>query len=1229
MSETWLRAPALPSFIGYSFLPKHRQAPQRGGGLAFLVRSDLSFAPCPLVMHQGGHLEVDAVTLYLRDGRPIDILNLYNPNEPVTSAEFTHYFSQLSRNKLILGDFNAHHPLWDPHHPSNICGGHLHTSLFRDLSLHLLTPPALPTYFSVHHASFSTLDLAFISAQFSPVSQVFTGPDLGSDHYPVVVNIAVAPCLSTAKARRRWIFDDTRWDEFCRLLPEREEGVVSDVAASAGRFVAQVLAASSSVFTLTKGTVALKYSKPWWNEDCARAVRAKRDAKATLVRCPSPVHLLSFKRCDALVRRTTREAKRSCWRKFCSTLTVSTPSALVWRRLRRLRHPFKVTNHPFVLPNSIVTSSLDKAEALASHYRRVLNSRPDRSNATHMLLPLSLALLSEEQVHFNQSFLPSELRSAVATLSDSSPGEDLIHNQHLRHLPGAYYSWLLDIFNSSYSSGVVPASWKVATILPLPKPGKVLSAPASYRPISLLSYVGKLMEKLINVRLHHFLETSGALRQTQGGFRRRYSAAFQFARVERVIRSALSSRSCAVVVFCDLSSAFDVVWHTALLYKLSRAGIRGVMLRWLRSYLSDRSFKVFFEGEFSAVRSVGSGVPQGSILAPTLFNVMMSDLPVVNGVGSAEYADDVCFFCEHSDVHVATSRIQLMLDSFYRWTKKWGMSLNLLKTKAMFFSRRRIDPPSLVVDNTNLEYVREYCYLGFHLDAPLLRWTSHIDNLKSRCRSGVSLLHAIAHNHWGSDRTMLLRIYKSLIRSKLDYAAPFYQSAAPSQKKKLDVLQNECLRLALGARKTTPILTLEMESNVPPLEFRRQYLVVACFARLCSMPSSSLVVSNLVLPPDPTPEGGPLTNLFFLSQTARSILARFSITHPRPVIHNLVSPFPPWSDINVVLCTNFVSVNVSGLSSSSAVQVFADMLSTTYRGFVAAFTDGSRVAAPVLSSSAALVVPSRGVSLNWKLESHMEVIQCELFAIGEALRWATNNLYVNDNFVIFTDSLSSVFMIADLRPRRYIREIYSIHSLLLQLSGSHTIRIQFVPGHRGISGNEAADAQARAAHDLRFKILLPPSPEHILRSLRDSLRDGWATDWRQSVVRTGTGRFLGAIKTSPGFWPWSHLDSRPVEVALARLRMGHAGVNAHMARFGMRDSDLCDCGAVETIAHYLLTCPVFRQERSTLVASLTSLGVQFTLRNILGGGDFPSAVQFQIVNSMSSYLQSSHKLFLL
>ncbi|KAF2343226.1 Reverse transcriptase domain [Trinorchestia longiramus] len=287
---------------------------------------------------------------------------------------------------------------------------------------------------------------------------------------------------------------------------------------------------------------------------------------------------------------------------------------------------------------------------------------------------------------------------------------------------------------------MLPTVWQLAIIIPLPKPNKPLTSVDSYRPISLLSCVQKLMKRLIVSRLTFFLEQKGVFRKTQGGYRRRLSAINQVTKLEAAIRSTLVNKFIMLCLFVDFSSAFDTVWPMGVLYKLSRCGVWGTMLRWLQAYMKDRPFKVFMEGTYSSERIARSGVPQGAVLSPLLFNIMMYDTPVEEGIFSCEYADDLAFYTQHPNLRIATDTLQQQLTTLHNWSKQWGLKINFNKTKCMVFTNKRINPLPITVGGQQLEFTKQFRCLGIMLDSPGIEWNTS-SNPVHHCSTCYNLYH--------------------------------------------------------------------------------------------------------------------------------------------------------------------------------------------------------------------------------------------------------------------------------------------------------------------------------------------------------------------------------------------------------------------------------------------------------------------------------------------------------
>ena len=208
-----------------------------------------------------------------------------------------------------------------------------------------------------------------------------------------------------------------------------------------------------------------------------------------------------------------------------------------------------------------------------------------------------------------------------------SPGYDLISPKILKELPMSGIKLITYIFNAILRLFYFPLQWKVGQVILILKPGKPSENVASYRPISLLPILSKVLEKLILQRLEPIIKQKNLIPDHQFGFRSQHSTIEQVNRVYQVARTAMEQRKYCTAAFIDVSQAFDKVWHPGLLYKLKQQ-LPADMYKMLFSYLSNRHFLVKVNNEVTKLHSIASGVPQGSVLGPLLYVLFTADLPL-------------------------------------------------------------------------------------------------------------------------------------------------------------------------------------------------------------------------------------------------------------------------------------------------------------------------------------------------------------------------------------------------------------------------------------------------------------------------------------------------------------------------------------------------------------------------------------------------------------------------
>ena len=759
---------------------------------------------------------------------------------------------------------------------------------------------------------------------------------------------------------------------------------------------------------------------------------------------------------------------------------------------------------------------------------------------------------------YNQPFSLSELTDCIMKSHNTAVGPDEIHYEFLKQLPSCSLDFLLQAFNEVWVSGKFPTSWKQATIIPIPKPGKDSTDPSNYRPIALTSCLCKTLERMINTRLIWFLESNGLITNFQCGFRSKRSTVDRLVRLETFVREAFMKKEHLTAVFFDLEKAYDTTWKYGIMRDLSDFGLKGRLPHFIDNFLSNRNFKFRVGPTLSDLQGQEEGVPQGSILSVTLFSIKINNIvKTLNpGVDCSLYVDDflICYRSKH--MHTIERQLQQCLNKIQKWALENGFKFSKTKTQCMHFCQLRglHDDPVLKLDGVEIPVVDQYKFLGVIFDRKL-SCIPHINYLKAKCHKALQLLRVVAHTDWGANKSTLLKLYKSLVRSKLDYGCFIYGSARKSYLRCLDSIHHLGLRLALGALRTSPVESLYVEANEAPLSLRREKLALQYYTKLQSCPSNPAFECTIY------PK---YQELFARKESAiptfgiriKDVLENSDFSNDN-IHQTIISEIPPWTLHRPRVNLELSSLSKKDTPSPVFIQKFNE-IKNEHSYCTPIYTDGSkdndRVGCGTIIDNS---------YFKQRLPSNASIFTAEVTAIDLALDAITES--DDDHFIIFSDSLSVLLSLHNMKLDNPL--ILKLLEKLHHLSCAHkTIHLCWIPSHIGIRGNEAADMAAKESLNLDITASQVPYTDlkcHINHFISNKWQERWSSCPDNKLFK---------IKPTLGEWPPGFRNSRKEEVVLSRLRIGHAYFS-HSYILRQEDPPECTaCQEIYSVRHVLIDC---------------------------------------------------------
>ena len=733
-------------------------------------------------------IEICSATVTLKRDKTVNFISLYRPPNGNISVfcdtTFDQVLSRLNQSTptFICGDFNI--DLLQP-------DGHAHNFIHNFYSMSFM--PLINGITRIHGNGGNCLDHIWHNQCYRTTSGVFE-VNL-TDHYPV---FSILHCDNLPKTSAVKTFRDH--SESCISNLKIETGIILNFLSGAliSDLDRGVECFNDILYTLydrccplrSKQLSVSRFSKPWISDSILLDINRKhalfRDYRRGLI------DFRMYKNYRNILSKKLKQSKLNYLQDKFSACKKN-PS-MTWKTLNSLlnRNNNKKSGGPCVDDfGGIYEDNYDLSNKFNEYFSGV-GSRLSDSLVTDMnpLQFMSAANPQSFSVFFSDEH---ELIQIISSLPNKTTSPYCVPNFIYKALKFEIGPILSDLFNLSVELGKFPSVLKVARVTPIFKSGEKSSF-ANYRPISVLPTVSKIFEKLMSKRLNKFLTKFDILKNNQFGFRKNHSTSDVVVEFLNDSCVALERKSHLLITCLDLSKAFDTINHSVLLRKLSHVGVRGVALQWFASYMENRFQRVHLGDIVSELRHQSVGVPQGTVLGPTLFNIYINDMSnVCTDVKFLHYADDSNIYLYDSNINRLVMRIKNCLSILVQWLIANKLVLNTTKTNCMLISNTLTNDnvPPVSVGNVPVRMVDKIKFLGELIDSKL-KFKYHVNEVSVKMSRAIGVIRRVSFcvpDH------VLLSLYFSLVYSHMTYCILVWGNSSAGNVDRIVRLQKRFFKL--------------------------------------------------------------------------------------------------------------------------------------------------------------------------------------------------------------------------------------------------------------------------------------------------------------------------------------------------------------------------------------------------------------------------------------------------
>ena len=831
ISETWLNSSITNDMIdiqGYQLFRKDRMD-KKGGGVAIYVSETIPARQRENLEHQS--LEMLSLEIQSQGKRYILCCCYRPPGANANQAlEFIDNLQLVINNIIydepesffILGDLNDKCIIWDDEHNGSELGVKLVNLVTSNNLFQVINEP---THITPNISS--TLDLIITDSPGYIVSSGVGTPIGDPYHCLIFCKIRCLKMQQKSYSRVIWKYNLGNYESLNDSLATAPWGpmeIFEDIDDAVSYFK-QLFIETCKQFIPVKTVTIRPKDEPWITTMVRRYLRKRHRAFKKWKQHPSDLNYNRYCQIRIQTEEVKEKAKNDYHIKLSNKLCNPDTSVKDYWKLTKAIYGSKVKSGiPSLIMNNVVYSSAqDKCKIFNNHF------------AKKAALPNQLPHLPEftKLTHDTFDNLYISVDDVAKVMKDldisKATGPDGISNTLLKRTANSISTPLCRIFNLSIASGKFPTEWKEANLSPIFKANNKQDT-NNYRPISLLSNIGKILERLVFVKLYDYCMRNDLLTWRNSAYKARDSTVNQLIYIVHKIYEALANGTDVCFVSLDASAAFDRVWHEGLIFKLKQFGIKGKMLNWFIDYLSNRKQRVVIEGHHSEWTYIKSGVPQGSILGPLLFLIYTNDIVDNIDSGILLFADDTCLLEPLLEGNISISKLNKDLETLSQWAKQWLVKFNPTKTKYLIFSKKLEHNTynDLYLEGKALEKVDTHRHLGLIMNSRLT-WDNHINHICTEAGKRLSIIKRLSNCIAPLTK---IHIYKSFIRPVLEYGSVIFDSCSISLAEKIECVQKQATVASLRAYSNTSYNSLLYECGLIKLSNRRMQAKLILFYKI-------------------------------------------------------------------------------------------------------------------------------------------------------------------------------------------------------------------------------------------------------------------------------------------------------------------------------------------------------------------------------------------------------------